>query len=90
MTSFPYIFRKNLCHCWFTWTYRNNIFTSFEAKKGHIINLAVYLFDDMRYYNVVSFIFGQDASASIYSKPETNSLLKSRWKLSPEGWVKLT
>lgn len=66
--------KKNVCITWSIWTYRNNVvFRMLKAKPGHIINLAVNLFDDMRYYNLVSSFFGIYGSACTYSKAKTNS-----------------
>lgn len=40
---------------WFIWIYKNNvIFSKHSSQPGHIIKLAVNLFEDMTYYNIVS------------------------------------
>lgn len=40
------------------WTYKNNKESkNYDVKPGHILNLAMDMFNNMRYYNVVSNIF---------------------------------
>lgn len=41
----------------------NVIFENMSALKGHIINLAAKIFEDMRFYNVVSDILDKDRFA---------------------------
>lgn len=40
---------------WSIWIYRANVI--FDVQPDHIINLAVNLFENMRYYNFISGIF---------------------------------
>lgn len=66
---------------WSVWIYRNNnIFRNLHANAAHIINLPVNLFDNMRYYNVVSRIFGPNDSTDSQIKFKKKDLLKFHWR----------
>lgn len=48
---------------WSIWLYRNNvIFRDFGVQPAHVIDFAVHLFEDTRYYKAVSTTFGMDTS----------------------------
>lgn len=53
--------------------HRNRVvFNHYDAKPVHIANLVVNCINEMRYYNLVSSLFGQDCNASIINKPSEN------------------
>lgn len=55
---------------WSIWLQRNNVISNLDAQLEHVSNLAVKLFDDMRYYNIMSRILGKNdiISKQIMSK----------------------
>lgn len=44
------------------------VFKWFDAQLANIVNLAVQLFDDMRYHNAVSRIFSEEGNAGTHTK----------------------
>lgn len=57
------------------------LFLGGMVQKGHIVNLARDLFNDMRSYILVSCFPGLDGKAGTYSKPKKNC--KSKPRLGP-------
>lgn len=55
-----------------------------------IVYLAVNDFKDMRYYDIVSCVTGQDCSLSVQNYSRRTNRSELRWRPPPEGWIKLT
>lgn len=60
-----------------------------DAQSAHVINSAVNLFDDMRYYNVISGILGRDDITSTQATSRRLDRPFIRWSPPTEGWIKI-
>lgn len=65
------------------------MFRNWKDQPAHIINLAVNVFDDMRYYSVVSNLFGQESSTEPHLKLNRKDHLVLCWSPLSEGWIKI-
>lgn len=61
------------------------IFKKHSAQPGHIKNLAINLFEDMRYYNGVSSAFSHDSSTGTQVYFKKSSSADYHWRQPPDG-----
>lgn len=67
----------------------NVIFWNLNAQPAHVINLAVDLFDDMRYYIVITRVVGQDNATGSQIKFRRIRQSELCWGSPPEAWTEV-
>lgn len=61
---------KIIVIAWSIWNHRKNtVFRDWNVQPAHIINLAVSMFHDMRYYNAIYSLFGHDTNTNVQRGP---------------------
>lgn len=60
------------------------------SSQPVLLIFAVNMFNNMRYYNVLSNVFGHEGSTDAHRKTKTKDKLKLRWNHpTPESWIKI-
>lgn len=88
--SFGRPLEKIVVIAWFIWTHMNNaIFNNWKVNPAQVINLAAFIFQDMKYYNVLSDLFEQDITSTTRRNSSRSILTHHASFSSDKGWIKI-
>lgn len=67
----------------------NAIFNNWKVNPAQVINLAAFIFQDMKYYNVLSDLFEQDITSTTRRNSSRSILTHHASFSSDKGWIKI-
>lgn len=72
------------------WTFRNNaIFRNEKVNPGLVINFTGSIFSDMRFYNVIFYLFEQESEITTQCNDIKMSSHQQKWVPPDKEWIKI-